>query len=579
MHPPRIRSITLNRPSYSLKGSGAPRLVPFGSRCFSQRTQLGAINQRVQPFAPSSIRANLVYFRHGAQCHFVRPISTERKQWIRSEIFVAGKWTVFIWASVVLVSVAAFGLRHEGLERQYPSPREWSWRSRMHYREARQAEEQGTQGVAMGGWVTAMSAYRRLLARLEDPAIDGSNLEEQGEGGILVAGIGKAGMDITHKSEPWRRAYFATLFGLAKAVEHLDGHVLDKTRKLIFPAEVVVGPSNPRPRPVEPGAPAAPLEQDCEPASVGPEVYYTKILTTHGFTNRQRLDAALAYGDWLNFKGLPDAAGEMYKWGLDISLSPYSDPSSIVDPKTKTLRHDGPAPSEIVLHALTSLATHHARNSDVASALPIYLSVLRARRSLVEPAQVARQSQRRAFYDDQPVQSNFSALVSLLRFYLIPPEYPPAPATGDETPVRDAAELCEEAGLMAYIGEVLYTSAPASREAGITWTREAVDMAETQLLDSRVDTEEAKSRCQECLETGLDNWSNMVARLVWEEKSRKASAKEGSSWSLGLTGNQEQSLGRWEAEAKVAADRRKKVGQALTDRNLGKTGTGALVIG
>jgi hypothetical protein len=116
------------------------------------------------------------------------------------------------------------------------------------------------------------------LKRLE--TVDGEGVEEQGEGGILVAGVGKTGFDISNKPEPWRRGYHECLMGAARAAEHLDSWVRDKTRNVAFPANTVIGPSNPNARPIPPGAISAPREEDCEPAFDAPEVYYMRIITT-----------------------------------------------------------------------------------------------------------------------------------------------------------------------------------------------------------------------------------------------------------------------------------------------------------
>ena len=142
-----------------------------------------------------------------------------------------------------------------------------------------------------------------MLQRLEDPSIEGAGLTQQIEGGIYIPGAGEAGYDISAKTEPWRRGYYETLMGCAKAAEHLEGKVLDTTRGKIFSPRCMIGPSNPEPVPLPPWGPGPPLEENCVPAFESPQTFYSKILTTKGFTSKQQVQAAIAYGEWLDFGG------------------------------------------------------------------------------------------------------------------------------------------------------------------------------------------------------------------------------------------------------------------------------------
>ena len=271
-----------------------------------------------RPFTQNTLttrpRPQLPFLSSSSRRPPARFLTTERKQWVSAEIRRAGKYTLVLWTTTFLLLVIAFGVQQEWLERKFPSPHEWSWITRKDFRSARWDEDHDDDGNGIVDWARTGGAYRRLLQRLEDPNIDGAGLQDQDEGGILVAGVGRAGFDISQKPESWRRGYYQILMGAARAAEHLDGWVRDKTRNIAFPSNVVIGPTNPDPRPVPPGAKSAPREENCEPAFEAPETYYLRILTTRGFTDKQRVDAALAYAAWLDFKKTPKTALEMYKW-------------------------------------------------------------------------------------------------------------------------------------------------------------------------------------------------------------------------------------------------------------------------
>jgi hypothetical protein len=520
----------------------------------------------------------------------VRFLTTERKQWLKGEFLKAGKYTAVLWTATALLLTMAFGAQQEWLERKFPSPHEWNWWTRMNYRRARWNECHGDEDTPDPvDWALVGGTYRALLRRLEDPDLDGAGLEEQSEGGILVEGIGRTGYDITKKPESWRRGYHEVLMGAARAAEYLDGWVVDRNRKIVFPSNVVIGPSNLNPRPVPPGAHFAPREEDCEPAFEPPETYYMRVLTTQGFTERQKLDAALGYAAWLDYKGTHNAAEAMYKWALDIATSSTPNPSSLIDMQTGQISPTAGPVSSNILAASTALAIHHARTLNLNLALPLFLSVLRSRRQLPADKPTMRSTLIPDSEDEPSTSAGIIATArNLITSILAPPKYPPPPPDGTSPPPRDAKERCEEAALMAYIGEIFYTSnsSTSGREEGLAWTREAVDVAEEELRGRGIADsasgrgKEAKATCRQCLETGLGNWGRMVARLAREERERKTklgshektSVKSGSWFGLGGAGHdaKEQQkeheelkglvtgpapLGRWEAEELVVQER------------------------
>ncbi|PMD32332.1 hypothetical protein L207DRAFT_440427 [Hyaloscypha variabilis F] len=521
-----------------------PFRPPNGPRPFTQNT----LTSRPQlPFLSPSSRRQTARF-----------LTTERKQWIKNEFWLAGKYTAVLWVGSGLLLVLAFGVQQEWLDRKFPSPSEWSWVTRKDFRSAKWNEDHEGPNEGLVDWARAGEAYRRLLRRLEDPNIDGAGLEDQEDGGILVAGIGKTGFDISKKPEPWRRGYYEILMGAARAAEHLDDWVRDKTRNIAFPANVVIGPSNPNPRPVPPRAASAPREEDCEPAFEGPETYYMRVLTTNGFTEKQRVDAALAYGAWLEFKKTPETALEMYKWALDIATSSSTSSKPIVNTTTGILDPTAGIPSSNVLSAVTALATHHAVHSDLSTALPIFLSILRARKSLPEQPVTMHST----LNPDEEMPGFWKGAMNIVHTLMVPPPYPPPPDDGTTPPTRSPKERCEEAGIMTYIGEILYASkqTKTSREDGLAWTREAVDVAEEQLRKKGVDRE-GKTTCKECLQVGLANWKTMVSQMAKEEK--ETNSQRGGGW-LGFGGESQKDVaGRWEREEQVIVERQRRAQDIL----------------
>lgn len=416
---------------------------------------------------------------------------------------------------------------------------------------------------------------KNLIQRLEDESIDGAGLKDLVDG-LWIDGV-KSAYDITSKSEPWRRGYYTTLMMAAKAAEQTFGYLLDKKSGYVFPGNQVKGPSNPFPKPIPHGSPSAPHEKDCEIFMDPPETFYLKILTTKGFTSKQKMDAALDYASWLDFKGMIDASGAMYAWALQLATENTPPDELPIDRETHVLLENGRPPSTNMLTSLTTLAVHKARCGDVSSALPILISILRARRSLPNPVSKVHGSLTEELAADEAKASwTFAGFMSGINSIIHEFPYPPPPDDGESPPVRDAKEICEEAGLNVYIGEILYASkaAASSREAGLDWTREAVDIAEEQLhkVTNEGGDNDAAKKCKECLSTGLENWAQMVARLAKEEKEKQDKSK--SSWLGGLWGqaSSAQETGRWAAEENVVKERTKRAQGVLDDLEVPPSG-------
>ncbi|KAJ9155321.1 MFS maltose permease [Pleurostoma richardsiae] len=481
-----------------------------------------------------------------------RYLTTERKRWLKYEFMLGVKYTLYFWAMLGCVGAAYFAIQQELLERKFPTPHEWAFKTRMLLRGAENEKER--KDTATPDWVLIIQLLKDVLERLEDPNIDGTNVKK------LSPDHPAGSKDISAMPEPWRRGYFETLLLYAKASEQMEGWVLDKTRGILFPPEVVIGPSNPQPRPIPPGAKSAPREEDCVPAGFPtPDEVYLKLLSTEGFTTRQRMEAALAYASWLEYKQLFGPAGIIYEDAVNMAIEDTYRPGMpmLIDPNTGIINEVAGKPSANLLESLTALATFKARHEDISSALPIMISLLKARRSLPTTA-----TKRDTF-----VAGDSTNLGGKILGLIQPPPYPPPPDDGAAPPVRDPRELCEEAALHIHIGEIMYALQPSSREEGVAWTREGVDIAEEQLhkLSQNASDHAGKTTCRECLSTGLDNWFTMVSNLAAEEERKKSSSGSKSSW-LGLWGDgKPEESGRWAAEKKVVNDRIKRAQDVLED--------------
>lgn len=488
-----------------------------------------------------------------------RYLTTERKAWIRREVGLAAKWTAYVWAIVFCFIGAGFAIQQEFTERRFPTPHEWSFWTRTLKRGAE--AERIRPDAFVEDWVKIVLMLRDVLERLENPAKDGKGLADLGPDRPPGA------KDISAMSEAWRRGYYEVLFLLCQASEHVDGWVLDKTRGIVFPPDVVKGPSNPFPNPIPPGSKSPPREENCVPGGFpNPDEIYLKLIATEGLTTKQRMDAVLSYANWLEFKGAVEPAAVMYDDALNLAIEEIYTPGApfLLDPKTGVLSDQAARkPSANLLVSLTALATFKARHEDVSSALPILISVLQARRAL--PTRAPRNPN-----DELTFLDHRGPVRKVLDFFA-PPAYPPPPPDGASPPIRDSKELCEEAALHLHIGEIMYTMQSSTREDGLAWTREGVDLAEEELhkiIDTRKDDRVTKKTCRECLASGLGNWATMVTRMVNEEEAARASGKKPSAGWFGLWSGgkaEEENVGRWAAEEKVVGERTRRAQEVLED--------------
>ena len=453
----------------------------------------------------------------------------------------------------------------------------------------------GIAQVAAGSVLTWPSAGERLkyvLERLEDPERDGPGLEPlRREDGGEDEGKGVA-FDITAKSEAWRRGYYEALMGAACCAEHLDGFLFDKTLHQVLPPRYVVGPTNPRPKPIPSHFGPAPREENCRPAYAAPDVMYERILKCKGFTTRQRVEAAMAWAEWLDFKGLRRRSQDMAQQAVNIALSGLpGEGKGLIDKKTGVIRkYPAGYLSHNLFQATTSLAIYHARNENLSAALPIFLSLLRASRELSPAPPSSREEQRNT------QDTNSDAFLAPIKRLLFTPPYPPAPPTGDEPHTRTKLAICEEAGVMAHIGEILFASATTVsppglagqklkiQQSGINFTRDAVDIAESTLRTTPAQNQEARRKCAECITVGVDNWGKMVERMVrqaaeqQDEEGQQEKKEDARLWSFPswLWGSSRSGGGeskkdakeRWEREEQALSRRRRGLERTLREEGL-----------
>lgn len=580
------------------------RLLPSNSIRFSRPLRPPSASPSPRPFTQNSQllllahhtpRPQLPYlaqpsFRRTTSPDLTRLISTETRAYVKEVSWLSVKYSALIFAFMTLGSVAYMGFQMEVAEREHPTPDDWKMMTRHALRRARTlttvVQEQKAPIV---DWPMIGGLANEVLRRLENLEGEGKGLVVQGGEGagvgeaLLIPEVGKAGFDIEAKGREWRTGYHEALMLAAVAAEHLDNMVLDTTRKLVFPKQCVIGPSNPDPRPTPVYMHSAPLEENCKPMHDPPETYYMRVLTTKGFTTKQKLDAVEGYANWLEYKGLPESAEEMYKWGIDIaksSLPNTAAANTVLDSTTNTLKSDA-RPEDMtsnLLRATTNLAIHYARNAQTASALPIFLSVLRARRSAPVVPSFAYNEETEA-----PATTDIGSAINMVKRVFRTSTFPPPPPSGDTPLARQSSSpTCEEGELMVYVGEILFASAPERASEGVGWTRQGVLIAEANLASQEKDRRLKKSsssleeaqkedkRCKECLLTGVKNWEIMLERLsesrlasAGREGGRDAGWLEWRGW-FGVGGGkgrtmEELSVGMLDEELKVVGRLRERI--------------------
>ncbi|KAF2861432.1 hypothetical protein K470DRAFT_214902 [Piedraia hortae CBS 480.64] len=423
------------------------------------------------------LRSSLVYRR------FSRVPALESSWGIRPSVkkglWLGLRWTAIAYTFVALGSLAYMGVEFMHEEQERPTPEEWKVLTKWSLRNARKLMKAVDDGQLTIEWPLVAKYLRYCLLRLEDPKCDGKGIVKLEEG-----------LDVSTKSWPWKAGYFEVIMACAVAAEHLDSSVIDTKSLHVFPKAMVIGHSNPDPIPTPIFMPPAPREEDCVRVFDPPEVFYKRVLATKGFTTEQKLEAALAYANWMERQGQPMDATELHEWAIDLAKNSRS-------PETDALNGENKMSSNL-LRATAALGMHQARVGNPSVALPILLSALQARRSATSPLpQLATGSARCA---NGTTDSN--GVVQWLHRALTPPTFPPPPPSGD-APLAPRDHLtCEDSELMLYIAQIW----PSATEA-LDWARQGVTTAKNCLqFDKDSQSKAEQLRCLQCLEKGAGMW-------------------------------------------------------------------------
>lgn len=426
-------------------------------------------------------------------------------------------------------------MAHEFLERDFPSPNEWSYRSRIAWHSAHVLQDPLASPNGVAEWGAVAGALDKLLIRLEDENIDGYGLvavsfsfpEEEAES--LARLNLTTSYDISQKPEPWRRGYVEALLSAASTADKLEGMVKDRTTHRMWPKQYVVGASNDDPTllPAEQET-NQPKEENCVLIAPRAGRYYEKLLATEGLDDQQTITAQIAYGEWLDSVGLHKLAHSQLQSALDLALGAIPNPSQITDKRTFVLKSGATALTQNILGTTTAMGVHFASSGQAVSALPIFLSLLRAYGSI--PIQVQSKQPSLPF---SPSIDLWGLIWSRVKQYAAVVRYPAPETTGNEPLVsRNGDVNCAEAAMKVYAAEVLFATSPSKRHTALRWTKEAVNSSHQRSVDVNVDSQE-QVKCAKCAVIGLENWESMLFNMVSNSQSvsaKKSSKDKNISW-------------------------------------------------
>ena len=421
------------------------------------------------------------------------------------------------------------------LDRLYPAPPEWNWITRLYWRNAKHEEEVEGPERGLTDWASVGTSYGSAVGFAEELRLwraFPSGIELQDDWDRSIPGLSeelmrsepekikknhiwksRIGYDITMKSEAWRRGYYEAMMGLCRCAEKRADYWTSTKTKMTYPPEHVRGPDNPHPKPLPPNAPfEIPDQEDCHHTLESADFHYVRLLTTKGFNRKQRMDAGLAFANWLDQKGDPKLAEAMFSWSMSLALRGVPNAERLIDPRTGVIKPNAPYITPNILSCSTALGTFQAQHDNIPAALNIFLSVLRARLSSPVAPRLRQ-------YPPRGPDLSLSNVDSWIRWILsMPwaPEMPPPPPSGDEPFERRMQDACDEAALMAYVGEILFART-SRRSEGLAWTRDAADIADHGRVDGQL-TDKGRRKCDQCLHTSLSNWHMMIGQLAWEKE-------------------------------------------------------------
>ncbi|KAF2674386.1 hypothetical protein BT63DRAFT_419679 [Microthyrium microscopicum] len=477
-----------------------------------------------------STRPQLPYLAPPAQCatpgqwQLARLMTTEKERLFRK---TAWDFTTALGAVLVLLPTGImllWWISHELLERDIPTPHEWTFRSRCYWHHIKALQDRSVTQGRLPDWTIIVQTLQLLLKRLEDLNFDGQGLtlnshtQQQALGEhYLDLDISRV-FDISGKPEPWRRGYFQVMLEFAKAAEASEHMVYDKKSKSFFMAESVIGPSNPDPTPLHSAVnKAPPLEENCVPLSPSAESFYEKILATRGLNDDQQVETLLSYSEWLDSQERHDHAESLLRKALQISASALPNSSAIINSQTGVIQGKAPFVTQNLLDSATALGIHLAQNAKTSAALSIFLSVLQAYRSC--PRDLSHDGRPHLSYSGTiPADVLMAGLREKFSRLLSDVEYPPPPPSRNLPLVRRGDEGCKEAAAIIYASELLFATSSSRQDTALKWIKEALETAEDQVSDTSNSMDD-RWRCNQCIPVALDAWWDMIQQLKAEAES------------------------------------------------------------
>lgn len=430
---------------------------------------------------------------------------------------------------------AKYLYNHVPIELKHRSCAEWTWKESELWQEMHALREDEKQGIER--WTEVLRLGQSLLDRLDDaegviPVEDGVGtglefwMQVDGENRRLPR-------DLREKSYEWRTGYLEALLICIEAAEKLSGKAIDtRTSQLLSNEQYMqyMGWVSAQRQAHRLGDQTTPFVFPTHLIAAGPppKYFYDSLLTTIGLTPRQYYSAANQYAIWLEHSKSFHEAEIVYQSLLDsaiINLPPQT--SHIIDPNTAIISAGAPPAvlSENLISSVTWLARFWARQGDISKALPPLISVLRARQSLP----LVDTPTDKGFEMPRPPPGFFESSKRLALDILTrpPPLEEPINSSGLEPPARTQRALCEEAALMADIGEIMFASAAETeaRERGMSWTIGAVELGAGVYGGMKAGRDRPTMEfCRGCILGGLRNWGRMFKELDRATNERLAAA-------------------------------------------------------
>ena len=410
----------------------------------------------------------------------------------------------------MLGNTANFGFEQEKLERKYPTPEEWNMGLRSTVRDCSRLQHESLGHVPWGKIAVELGKTIAVLEGSESGKV------AQGRNPIFSMDfdLEKKGLDVQAKSTEWRDGYYDCLMTLGKALENVEDYVTDPKQDVTLHPAFIQSPTGDETEELPGKKFKAPDMVDCKRAFISATDVYFRIMTTDGLSTKQKVDAAIASADYATQKGELSSAENLYREALQFAAIGAAAPEA-VDLKTGVIRSNALIVTPNITNASMALGTFLASHGNVASAMPIFLSILRASRD----APIAAPKPSTVRTKSAELYSFFSPMPRVPR------------STGNETLKRTPVSYCNDSRVMNNVGEILFARGTSRDEhlAGIKWTRDGIEAADKikEVSVGQV-TRADRMRCLRCAEVGLTNLARMTNQMAEEaEKREEEEAKSG----------------------------------------------------